>query len=365
MLKIEEIQIPNYEKVIEAKDPNSGLHCFIAVHNTTLGPAMGGVRIQPYHSREEALQDALHLAQAMTYKSALAENGLGGGKSVIIANPKTDKTPQLLMAFGKVIDYLRGIYIAAEDVGTTTDDMAIIHRETPYVGALPTEKSSGDPSRFTAWGVFQGMRAVAKHLWNDTCLRKKVIAIQGLGNVGSKLAEILFWEGAYLILCDKDPKVAYHYSLLYGAQAVTPPHFMKTSCDILAPCALGGVLNKETIPELRCQAVAGSANNQLLLPHDGLELLRREILYAPDYVINAGGIINAAAEFSSEGYDPKRARDKVNHIYDNLLAIFKKADQAHQPTNQIADALAEQKLRQQVGKRSQPVRFKEKVKARG
>jgi leucine dehydrogenase len=357
MLSIKEIKIPDYEKVIEAEDRETGLDCLIAIHNTKLGPAMGGTRIQPYASKQEALEDALRLAKAMTYKSAMAENGLGGGKSVLIANPKTDKTEKLLLSFAEVVHSLKGQYIAAEDVGSTTEDMAIIRQKTPYVGALPTEKSSGDPSRFTAWGVYQGIRAVTKKLWNHDSLRKKIIAIQGLGNVGSKLANILFWEGAYLVLCDKDPTLTHAQALLYGAQVIDPKDYIEFRCDILAPCALGGIIHDQTIPKLHCKAIAGSANNQLLYSKNGGDLMKKGILYAPDYVINAGGIINAAIEFEPEGYDPKAARDKVNQIYDTLMTIFDLAEKEHKPTNQIADALAEYKLQHLIGKREYPIQF--------
>lgn len=357
MLKIIQLEIPDYVKVIEARDEESGLHCFIAIHNTDLGPAMGGTRIFPYSNRQDALDDVLRLSKAMTYKSALAENGLGGGKAVIIANPKKDKTEKLLLSFGKVIDSLQGQYIAAEDMGTTAEDMAIIRKKTGFVGALPTEKSSGDPSRFTAWGVYRGMRAVAKKLWGDECLRKKRIAIQGLGSVGSKLANILFWEGAYLILCDKDPKVTHDQAILYGAQVVEPNDFIQTPCDILAPCALGGIINDQTIPLLHCKAIAGAANNQLANPKNGYDLLKKGILYAPDYVINAGGIINAAAEFAQEGYDPKISRDHVNQIFDSLLSIFNKSEIEKKPTNIVADELAEHKLQNKIGKRMEPIHF--------
>jgi leucine dehydrogenase len=358
MLTVKEIPVPNYEKVIEAQDPQTGLHCFIAIHNTSLGPAMGGTRIYPYKNRQEALEDALRLSKAMTYKSAMAENGLGGGKGVIIANPKIEKTESLLLSYAEVVHQLQGRYIAAEDVGSTTTDMAVIRQKTPYVGALPTEKSSGDPSRFTAWGVYRGMRAVVQRLWGkQDCLRKKIIAIQGLGNVGSKLANILFWEGAYLILCDKDPQVSHDHAVLYGAQVVDPENFIDVRCDILAPCALGGIIDHQTIPKLHCKAIAGAANNQLATFEDGLELMKRGILYAPDYVINAGGIINASVEFNPTGYDPKTARDKVNHIYDSLMLIFEQAQREHKPTNQVADELAEFKLKQQIGKRMHPIQF--------
>lgn len=361
MLTIKEIAVPGYKKVIEAKDPEVGLNCFIAIHNTQLGPAMGGTRIFPYQNREEALNDALRLSKAMTYKSALAENGFGGGKSVLIADPKKDKTPELLQSFAEVVNTLEGQYIAAEDVGSTVDDMVVMNTRTPFVGALPSEKSSGDPSRFTAWGVYRGMRAVAKTLWKDECLRKKIVAIQGMGSVGSKLANILFWEGAYLIFCDKDEQLAHDQAVLYGAQVVSPEKFIDVGCDVLAPCAMGGILNHLTIPHLKCKAVAGSANNQLLRSENGRDLLRRGILYAPDYAINAGGIINASVEFDAQGYDPKIGRDRVNHIYDTLLMIFNKAEREHKPTNQVADELAEHKLEHLIGKRELPITFKNRV----
>lgn len=355
MLNIKEIKIPHYEKVIEATDPDSGLHCFIAIHNTALGPSMGGTRIYPYNTPEEALQDVLRLSKAMTYKSALAENGLGGGKAVIIANPKTQKTNKLLQSYGEVVNSLKGLYIAAEDVGSDAQDMEIVRQKTPFVGALPTEKSSGDPSRFTAWGVFRGIKAVAKKLWGDECLRKKVISIQGLGHVGSKLANILFWEGANLIICDKDSKETHDHAMSYGGTIINTNNFVSTPCDILAPCALGGIINSESIPLLKCKAIAGCANNQLQIPENGKELQKRGILYAPDYVINAGGIINAATEFEPNGYNPAIARDKVNHIYDTLLQIFEIAEKEHKPTNQVADELAEYKLNHQIGKRQHPL----------
>lgn len=207
MLQIETRNILGYQKVIEATNPEVGLHCFIAIHNSVLGPsALGGLRIYPYENSDEALSDALKLARAMTYKSAIAECGLGGGKSVIIADPKTEKNRQLLLEFGKVLNELRGEYIVAEDIGSTVEDMTIIHTISPYVAALPLETSSGDPSRFTAWGVFRGIQAVAKHLWKSPDLKGRSILIQGLGSVGFKLANLLFWEGAELLFSDVDKR---------------------------------------------------------------------------------------------------------------------------------------------------------------
>lgn len=357
MVEIKQLSIPDYTQVIEAIDHKTRLHCFIALHDLTLGPALGGARMYPYHSREEALQDALRLAKGMTYKSALAEDGLGGGKSVIIADPHHDKTEELLLAFGEVVDSLKGKYITAEDVGTNPEDMIIVRRRTPYVSALPTDRSSGDPSRFTAWGVFKGMQAVAQKLWRTNNLKGKRIAIQGLGHVGSKLTEILFWEGAELIVSDVDPNLVHHVVQTTGAETVNPLDFEHVVCDILSPCALGGTINESSIPQLRCQAIAGSANNQLEKPEHGVVLMKKGILYAPDCIINCGGIINAAAEFDPEGYNPKITRNKVERIYERLLNLFEKAEEANKSTSQLADELAEYNIKHGIGKRKKPITF--------
>lgn len=356
-LEIKEISIPDYEKVIEAKDLASGLHCLIAIHNTTLGPSLGGARIYPYNRQEDALEDVLRLSKGMTYKSAIVENGFGGGKSVIIADPKSEKTDALLESFGNVIQSLEGKYIVAEDVGSSVEDMIVIRRRTPYVAALPTEESSGDPSRFTAWGVFRGMQAMAMKLWKSPSLRNKTIAIQGLGHVGSRLADLLFWEGAKLIFSDIDQKHVTELARQYGASIVEAEEFTRTPCDILSPCALGGTLSKQTIPYLKCLAIAGSANNQLLERGDGRRIMDRGIIYAPDFVINAGGIINAAAEFDKGGYNPNRSRDKVDKIYDSLLEIFVRSDLEDKTPNRVAIDIAKQKLLHKIGKREQPIEF--------
>lgn len=356
MLTIEELKIDGYQKVIEAKDPAFKLHCIVAIHNTKLGPSLGGARIKSYGSREEALNDALKLAKAMTYKSAIAQDGLGGGKSVIITAPE-NKSKELLLAFGRVIDQLGGDYIVAEDMGSSPEDMEIIRQATPYVAALTTDKSSGDPSRFTAWGVYKGIQAVAMTLWGSSSLKKRTIAIQGLGNVGGKLAEILFWAGADLILSDIDKAKLHHLALMHGAKTIAPEDFCAAECDILSPCALGGTVTDESIPKMRCQAIAGGANNQLLAPQHGHQLMDRGILYAPDYIINSGGIINAASEFEPGGYHPKTSRDKVNHIYDILLKVFEKSKVGHRSTNEIADEIAEYNLAHLVGKRLRPIEW--------
>jgi len=357
MLTIKEISVPGYEKVVEGLDPERGLHCFIAIHDSRLGPSLGGTRIYPYTTSEEALSDVLRLAKAMTYKSAVAEDGLGGGKSVIIADPGKDKTPDLLYAFGEVVNHLKGKYIAAEDVGSTIADMTLINKKTPYVAALSTEKSSGDPSRFTAWGIYRGIQAVCKKLWHSKSLKGRTVAIEGLGSVGSKLANILFWEGANLIVCDVKQNLVHQAVHDYAAKAVHPDDIYSTECDILSPCAMGGSLNAVTLPLLRCKAIAGSANNQLQNPNIGEGLFQKGILYAPDYIINSGGIINAAAEFDPGGYNPASTRDRVNHIYDILMRIFRKSEIDRISTDQVADLIAEHNLKHQIGKRKSEITF--------
>lgn len=358
MITIKDVKIPGFQKVIEGIDLEIGLHCFVAIHDTTLGPALGGTRIYPYKSSEEALNDVLRLAKAMTYKSAIAQDGLGGGKSVIIADPEKQKNEKLLLGFAEVIHHLKGQYIAAEDVGSNTQDMTIIHKKTPYVAALPTKKSSGDPSRFTAWGVFRGMQAVSQKLWGTCSLKNKKILIQGLGSVGGKLANLLFWEGAELIFCEINEQRLQNQAILYGAEAVSTSEFMNYSCDIFAPCALGGIINEKTFHKIKCRAIAGAANNQLEREEIGDLLMKREILYAPDYVINAGGIINAAAEFDVEGYNPKTSRDKVNCIYNTLLNIFEKAEAEHKSTSAVAAEIAEYNIKNRIGARTNSIQFK-------
>ncbi len=357
MLTIKKLTIPGYEQVIEGVDPARKLHCFIAIHNTVLGPALGGTRIYPYGKPEEALHDVLRLSRGMTYKSAIAEDGLGGGKSVIIADSHTQKTPELLHAFAEVLDSLKGQYIAAEDVGSTLADMALIRQKTPYVASLPGDRSSGDPSRFTAWGIFRGIQAVSKKLWHTKSLRGRSVAIQGLGSVGAKLAILLFWEGARLIVTDLDQRVTHSFAHDYSAEVVGTDEIFSVPCDIFAPCALGGIVNSDTVKSLKCAAIAGSANNQLDTDETGWKLMEKGILYAPDYIINSGGIINAAAEFEPGGYNPSVARDKTNHIYDHLMKIFHRAEAEKKPTNEVANALAEYHIAHKIGKRKIPIQF--------
>lgn len=357
MPEIKEHQISGYERVVEGVDKDAGLHCFIAVHNTALGPALGGTRMYPYRNTDAALTDVLRLAEGMTYKSSVAEIGLGGGKSVIIGDPKTQKSEALLKAFAEVVNSFGGNYICAEDMGTTTEDMAIIREQTQYVVGLKSVGSSGNPAPFTAWGVFQGLRAVSRELFGTDSLRGRKVAIQGLGAVGARLAEHLFWEGAELVVSDVDPAQTELLAFRYGAEAVAPDEILKQKCDILAPCAIGGIINPATIPYLQCKAVAGAANNQLLSSDDGIALKEAGILYAPDFVINSGGIINVSFELEKEGYQAQKAKNKVDSIYKALISIFWHAKEENLPTYEAAHEIAKRNVEEGISRREAAVCF--------
>lgn len=356
-LVIEELSIAGYEKVYKIRDERAGLNAIICIHTTTLGPALGGTRIQPYASFDAALTDVLRLARGMTYKSALAETGFGGGKSVIIADPRKNKTPEMLRAFGRAVHSLGGLYICAEDAGSTTADMMVIREETPYVVGLVHEQSSGDPSPFTAWGAYRGIQAVLKKSFGSDVVQDRTVAIQGLGNVGAKLANYLFWAGAKLVVADIDCARAEQVASHFGARVCNPDEIFSVPCDVFAPCAMGGVINPSTIARLQCKAVAGAANNQLLNDSDADELMRRGILYAPDFVINAGGLINVTAELEEQGYRPSPARQKTHQIYDQLMIVFDIAEQNRFSTQAAALALGDYRLKYGIGKRILPPSF--------
>lgn len=353
-VQIEKIPVKGYEQVLKVTEKKSRLTAIIAIHDTTLGPALGGIRIQQYPSFNDALEDALRLSRGMTYKSAIAEVGFGGGKSVIIADSKTQKTPEMLLAFGAAVEKLAGVYICAEDVGCTTADVRVVRRATKHVVGLPHVKSSGDPGPFTAWGTFRGIQSVAKKLYGSDSLEGKRVAVQGLGNVGGYLVEHLFWAGAELILADKDQAKLEMFAAKYAAKAVPADQIWKEECEIFAPCALGGIINDQTIPQLRCRAIAGSANNQLLRDSHADVLREKGILYAPDFVINAGGLLNVAAELEDGGYVPTAPRYKVHHIYDTLLAIYEIAEKNRESTHNAALALADYRIKYGIGKRVIP-----------
>ncbi len=355
--QFEEMIIPGYERVLKITNKEARLTALIALHDLTLGPALGGTRIQPYPSLDAALDDVLRLAKGMTHKSAIAEVGFGGGKSVIIADPKKDKTPALLKAFGAAVEMLQGAYICAEDVGCSPEDVLTIRQATRYVVGLPQAASSGDPGPFTAWGIFRGIQATCKKVFGTDVLEGRTIAVQGLGNVGSNLVPLLFWAGAHLILSDIDGEKLHAFAKKYDARMAPPDQILSTECDLLAPCALGGILNDATIPTLRCRAVAGGANNQLRDPLHADALRNLGILYAPDFVINAGGLLNVSAELETGGYSSSLARGKIHRIYDYLLAIYEIAEKNRESTHAAALSLAEYRLKYGIGKRVVPPTF--------
>jgi leucine dehydrogenase len=330
-------------ELVVCTEPSVGLRAFIAIHDTTLGPACGGCRMWPFESEEEAILDVLRLARAMTYKSAAAGLPLGGGKALIMADPHRDKSEALFRAFGRFVDTLGGRFITAEDVGLTTRDLEYIAMETSHVGGLPPSMGgSGDSAELTGFGVFQGMKACAKAVWGSDSLEGKVVAIQGFGKVSSNLALYLKEVGAKLVVADIY-EGAVKAARELGAEVVSPEEIYDVPCDIFSPNALGGILNGQTIPRLKCRVVAGGANNQLLTEEDGEELHRRGILYAPDYIINAGGIINLSCEIGM-AYDPELAREKTERIYESMEQVIRISREEGISTAQAADRLAEERL---------------------
>jgi leucine dehydrogenase len=332
-----------YEQVVFFHDPPTDLRAIVAIHSTTLGPSLGGTRFYPFQSEEEALRDVLRLARGMTYKAAASGLDLGGGKAVIIGDPKRIKSEELLRAYGRFIETLGGRYITAEDIGTNRDDMDVIRRETRYVtGVAPELGGSGDPSPVTAYGVFLGMKACAEEAWQEHTLEGRRVAVQGVGKVGYHLVKHLVEAGARLVVSDVDVDTVARAVRDFGVETADPDKIHAEECDIFAPCALGGIIRDDTIPELKCKVVAGSANNQLERPEHGEALAELGIVYAPDYVINAGGLINVADELL--GYNPERAKARVESIYRTLREIFHVARDRHVSTSSAADAFALERI---------------------
>jgi len=331
----------DHEKVLIGRDTTTGYHGIIAIHSTVLGPAVGGTRFWNYTSEAEALTDALRLSQGMTYKTALAGLPLGGGKSIIIGDSKSSNREALLRAHGRFVEILKGSYITAEDVGTSPADMEIMRLETQHVGGLVG--GAGDPSPHTARGVFRAIQASTRFLWKTDDLSEMTVAIQGCGHVGYHLARLAHEAGAKLFVTDVDDNSVSRVVDEFGAKFVRPADIFSTRANIFAPCALGGVINDATIPELNVQIVAGAANNQLLADRHGAMLRERNILYAPDYVANAGGVLRGCTELLS--WDPDYAAGKIEEIYDTMLRIFESAEAQGLPTNEAADRLAEDRLR--------------------
>ncbi|MPQ24708.1 branched-chain amino acid dehydrogenase [Bacillus paralicheniformis] len=342
----------DYEQLVFCQDKQSGLKAIIAIHDTTLGPALGGTRMWTYESEEAAIEDALRLARGMTYKNAAAGLNLGGGKTVIIGDPRKDKNEEMFRAFGRYIQGLNGRYITAEDVGTTVEDMDIIHDETDFVtGISPAFGSSGNPSPVTAYGVYKGMKAAAKEAFGTDSLEGKTVAVQGVGNVAYNLCRHLHEEGAKLIVTDINKEAVERAVAEFGARAVDPDDIYSQECDIYAPCALGATINDDTIPQLKAKVIAGAANNQLKETRHGDQIHDMGIVYAPDYVINAGGVINVADELY--GYNSERALKKVEGIYGNIERVLKISKRDRIPTYLAADRLAEERIERMRQSRSQ------------
>lgn len=332
-----------HEEVVFFHDPPTGLRAIVAIHSTTLGPALGGTRFYPFDSEEAALHDVLRLARGMTYKAAAAGLDLGGGKAVIIGDPRRIKNEALLRAYGRFIETLGGRYITAEDIGTSRDDMDMIRRETRYVtGVSPALGGSDDPSPVTAHGVFLGMLACAEEAWGAHDLSGRSVAVQGVGKVGHSLVGELIGAGASVVVSDVDVDAVARAVRDFGVETAEPDRIHAQDCDIFAPCALGGSINDRTVPELRCKVVAGSANNQLDRPEHGERLGERGIVYGPDYVVNAGGLINVADEL--QGYRAERARAAVEGVYRTLRDIFALARESHVGPALAADRYARERI---------------------
>ena len=332
-----------YEQVVFCHDAATGLKAIVAIHSTRLGPALGGTRFFPYVSEENALEDVLRLAEGMTYKAAVAGLDLGGGKAVVIGNPVTDKSEALLRAYGRFVDSLGGRYITAEDVGTTQADMDLIRRETRSVtGVSRSLGGSGDPSAATAYGVLHAMKAVAQHLWATTSLAGRHVVVSGVGKVGYHLARHLVEERARVTVSDVSPTALERAATDLGVEVAPVEKAHAVDCDVFSPCALGGALHSGTIPELRCAAVVGCANNQLA-DRACVQLLEEaEVLYAPDYVVNAGGVINIAEEL--RGYHRERAYANVRRIFDTTAAVLTTAQSEGIPTTEAAGRMAHRRL---------------------
>ncbi|MDB4914028.1 MAG: Glu/Leu/Phe/Val dehydrogenase [Gemmatimonadetes bacterium] len=331
-----------HEQLVICNDTSAGYRGIIAIHSTTLGPALGGTRFWQYESDDAAIIDALRLARGMTYKNAVAGLNLGGGKSVIIGNNKTASREMIFRAHGRFVESLGGRYITAEDVGTSTADMDFVHMETKNVSGLVGR--SGDPSPVTAHGVFRAIQASAKERWGSDDLSTKTVSVQGAGHVGYYLAKELHEAGAKLIVTDIDAERVKTVVTEFGARAVGPDEIYAVEADIFAPCALGAIINDKTIPQLKCEILAGAANNVLLeAEKHGVALEERGILYAPDYVANAGGVINVYSELA--GWSSARALRKADEIYDTILKVFAIAKAESVPTYVAADRLAEQRIK--------------------
>lgn len=340
------MQQMGHEQVTFCHDPHSGLNAIIAIHDTTLGPALGGTRLWNYNTHEEAIIDALRLSRGMTYKAAISGLNLGGGKAVIIGDAATIKSEALWRRYGKFVNSLNGKYITAEDVNTSARDMEYISVETDFVTGVPEYMGgSGDPSPFTAFGVFMGMKAAAKKMWGSDNLSGKKVLVQGVGHVGQYLTGHLIEEGAKVYITDiNQAKIKQTVEKFHSVEVVDGDKIFDLNIDIYAPCALGATVNTESINKMKCPIIAGAANNQLADENvHGPMLIEKGILYVPDFLINAGGLINVCAEL--EGYNRERVNGNVEKIYGRTLEIFELSEKEKIHTQQAAMRIAEKRLK--------------------
>ena len=340
---LQEMLAAGHEQVTYFYDEASGLRAIVAIHSTRLGPALGGCRVWPYESEAAALNDVLRLSRGMTYKNAAMGLPLGGGKAVIISDPFTEKTPALFEAFGRAVERLGGRYITAEDVGTEPADMVAVNSQTKHVVGLPS--TSGDPSPATAFGVFSGMKAALEHAFGSGDVRGRRVAVQGLGAVGTHLCEFLHEGGAQLVVTDISQARIDHAVSAFGATAVAASDIYDVDCEVFAPCALGAVVNDDTLPRLKVRVIAGSANNQLAEARHGEALQARGIVYAPDFIINGGGVINVADELKPGGYDRDRAYAQVAQIGAKVARALKLADERGISSAAAAEIMADERLK--------------------
>jgi leucine dehydrogenase len=340
----EQVTAFNHEQICFFNDEATGLKAIVAIHDTTLGPALGGTRMWNYATEAEAINDVLRLSRGMTYKAAITGLNLGGGKAVIIGDSKKDKSEAFMRRYGKFIDGLAGKYITAEDVGTSTRDMEYISMETKHVAGIPESiGGSGDPSPVTAYGVFNGMKACAKSVYGSDSLAGKKVAVQGIGNVGENLVRHLREEGATVFISDINEERLNQVAQRYEAKVVSNKDIYDLDIDIYAPCALGATVNTDTINRLKCAIISGAANNQLAVEAEhGAMLMKKGILYAPDFLINAGGLINVYSELN--GYNKKRAMQQTEHIYEVTLDIIKLSKDENIPTYMAANRIAEKRI---------------------
>lgn len=345
MAIFERLAAHDYEQLVYCNDGETGLRAIIAIHDTTLGSALGGVRMWPFASEEEALEDVLRLARGMTYKASISGVDLGGGKSVILGDPRDLKSEALLRAMGRFIHSLGGRYIAGQDIGTDSHDLGVIRQETPYASCVHRDAGgAGDPSHITAYGVTAGIRAILEATTGDPSLAGRRIAVQGVGNVGYFLGRYCHEAGARIIASDLSARALERAAAEFDAELVGPEAIYDVECDIFSPCSVGAVINDATVPRLRCRGIAGAANNVLAEPRHGEALRARGIVYGPDYLVNSGGLIRCQEEVRGGDTSDERLKSMVSHIYEQTLEVIRTAEERGVSTAEAADRLAEERI---------------------